>query len=59
MKNFAGYTSRLTISPNHKVSAMNDLFYSHNDQRALNNFTDSTWSDEELDRAGTRSSLTD
>ncbi len=52
MKNFARYTSGLMISPNRTVSAMNDLFYSHNDQSALNNFiTDSTWSDEELDMA--------
>lgn len=52
MKNFAKYTTGLIISPNHTVSAMNDLFYAHNDQSALNNFiTDSTWSDEELDEA--------
>jgi SRSO17 transposase len=51
-KNFARYTTGLIISPNRTVSAMNDLFYGHNDQSALNNFiTDSTWSDEELDRA--------
>jgi SRSO17 transposase len=50
MRNFARYTSGLMISPNKTVSAMNDLFYAHNDQSALNNFiTDSTWSDEELD----------
>ena len=52
MKNFARYTSGLMISPNKTVSAMNDLFYAHNDQSALNNFvTDSTWSDDELDEA--------
>jgi hypothetical protein len=52
MKNFARYTSGLMISPNKTVSAMNDLFYAHNDQSALNNFiTDATWSDEELDEA--------
>ncbi len=52
MKNFARYTSGLMISPNRTVSAMNDLFYAHNDQSALNNFiTDSTWSDDEFDRA--------
>jgi SRSO17 transposase len=52
MKNFARYTTGLMISPNHTVSAMNDLFYAHNDQSALNNFiTDSTWSDDELDEA--------
>lgn len=52
MRNFARYTSGLMISPNRTISAMNDLFYSHNDQSALNNFiTDSTWSDKELDRA--------
>src|ERR1022692_2057265 len=51
-KNFARYTTGLMISPNHTVSAMNDLFYAHNDQSALNNFiTDSTWSDDELDEA--------
>jgi SRSO17 transposase len=52
MKNFARYTTGLMISPNKTISAMNDLFYGHNDQSALNNFiTDSTWSDEELDEA--------
>lgn len=52
MKNFARYTSGLMISSNRTISAMNNLFYAHNDQSALNNFiTDSTWSDEELDRA--------
>jgi SRSO17 transposase len=52
MKNFARYATGLMISPNHTVSAMNDLFYAHNDQSALNNFiTDSTWSDDELDEA--------
>jgi len=52
MKNFARYTTGLMISPNHTVSAMNGLFYGHNDQSALNNFiTDSTWSDDELDDA--------
>jgi len=51
-KNFARYISGLMISPNRTVSAMNDLFYAHNDQSALNNFiTDSTWSDDEFDRA--------
>ena len=51
-KNFARYATGLIISPNHTVSAMNDLFYAHNDQSALNNFiTDSTWSDDELDEA--------
>ena len=31
---------------------MNDLFYAHNDQSALNNFiTDATWSDDGLDEA--------
>lgn len=51
-KNFARYTTGLMISPNHTVSAMNDLFYAHNDQSALNNFiTDSTWSDDQLDDA--------
>jgi SRSO17 transposase len=51
-KNFARYTTGLMISPNHTVSAMNDLFYGHNDQSALNNFiTDSSWSDDELDEA--------
>src|SRR3989304_8971204 len=51
-KNFARYTSGLMISPNRSVSAMNSLFYAHNDQSALNNFiTDATWSDEELDDA--------
>ncbi len=41
------------ISPNRTVSAVNDLFYGHSDQSTLNNFiTDSTWSDDELDRAG-------
>ncbi|MDG7044961.1 MAG: transposase [Nitrososphaerota archaeon] len=40
------------ISSNKTVSAMNDLFYFHNDQSALNNFiTDSTWDDEKLDKA--------
>jgi SRSO17 transposase len=52
MKNFARYVSGLMLSPNRTVSAMNDLFYAHNDQSALNNFiTDSTWSDEGLDEA--------
>jgi len=52
MKNFARYTTGLMISPNHTVSAMNELFYGHNDQSALNNFiTDSTWSDDEFDEA--------
>lgn len=52
MKNFARYTTGLMISPNKTVSAMNELFYGHNDQSALNNFiTDSTWSDDELDEA--------
>ena len=52
MKNFARYATGLMISPNHTISAMNDLFYAHNDQSALNNFiTDSTWSDDELDEA--------
>jgi SRSO17 transposase len=51
-KNFARYVTGLMISPNRTVSAMNDLFYAHNDQSALNNFiTDSTWSDDELDDA--------
>src|SRR5712692_4892416 len=51
-KNFARYVTGLMISPNRTVSAMNDLFYAHNDQSALNNFiTDSTWSDDEFDRA--------
>jgi SRSO17 transposase len=51
-KNFAKYVTGLIISPNHTISAMNDLFYGHNDQSALNNFiTDSTWSDDELDAA--------
>src|SRR5580692_7265042 len=51
-KNFARYVSGLIISPNHTVSAMNDLFYAHGDQSALNNFiTDSTWSDAQLDEA--------
>lgn len=52
MKNFARYTTGLMISPNKTISAMNDLFYGHNDQSAMNNFiTDSTWSDEDLDEA--------
>ena len=52
MKNFARYTTGLMISPNRTISAMNELFYAHNDQSALNNFiTDSTWSDDELDDA--------
>ena len=57
-KNFARYATGLIISPNHTVSAMNDLFYAHNDQSALNNFiTDSTWSDDELDEARYRGIL--
>ncbi len=51
-KNFARYATGLMVSPNKTVSAMNDLFYAHNDQSALNNFiTDSTWGDDELDEA--------
>jgi SRSO17 transposase len=51
-KNFARYITGLMISPNRTISAMNDLFYGHNDQSALNNFiTDSTWSDHEFDEA--------
>jgi SRSO17 transposase len=52
VKNFARYITGLMISTNRTISAMNDLFYAHNDQSALNNFiTDSTWDDDDLDEA--------
>ena len=38
VKNFARYITGLMISTNRTISAMNDLFYAHNDQSALNNF---------------------
>ncbi len=39
------------VSTNHTISFMNNLFYAHNDQSALNHFiTDSRWSDDELDK---------
>ena len=50
IKNFARYITGLMISSNKTVSAMNDLFYFHNDQSALNNFiTNSGWCDEKLE----------
>lgn len=52
MRNFATYLTGLIVSPNHTISYMNNLFYGHRDQSALNNFiTDSTWSDEKFDRS--------
>ena len=52
MKDFAGYITGLIISSDRTISAMNDLFYFHNGQGALNNFnTDSTRDDEKLDKA--------
>lgn len=51
MKNFATYITGLMVSTNHTISFMNNLFYAHNDQSALNHFiTDSSWSDDELDK---------
>jgi SRSO17 transposase len=51
MKNFATYITGLMVSTNHTISFMNNLFYAHNDQSALNHFiTDSRWSDDELDK---------
>jgi hypothetical protein len=50
--NFPKYVSGLILSPNHTISYMNDLFYSHGDQTGLNNFiTNSTWSEDDLDKA--------
>ncbi len=51
LQNFGNYLTGLILSPNHTVSYINDAFYAHKDQSALNHFlTDSNWSDEELDR---------
>jgi SRSO17 transposase len=51
MKNFATYITGLMVSTNRTISFMNNLFYAHNDQSALNHFiTDSRWSDDELDK---------
>src|SRR5713226_3214014 len=52
LQNFGDYLTGLILSPNRTVSYINDSFYAHKDQSALNHFlTDSNWSDEELDKA--------
>src|SRR5713226_6657335 len=52
LQNFGNYLTGLILSPNRTVSYINDAFYAHKDQSALNHFlTDSNWSDEELDGA--------
>ena len=50
--NFCKYLTGLTLSPVHTISSMNSMFVGHSDSSAFNNFiTDSTWSDEELEKA--------
>lgn len=51
LRNFGVYLTGLMVSPNRTVSYMNDLFFAHRDQSALNHFiTDSGWDDKELDK---------
>ena len=50
--NFCKYLTGLTLSSVHTISSMNSMFVGHSDPSAFNNFiTDSTWSDEELEKA--------
>ncbi len=38
MENFASYFTGLMVSPDRTISSINDAFYAHNDQSALNHF---------------------
>lgn len=50
--NFCKYVAGLILSPVHTISSMNSMFVGHRDQSSFNNFiTDSTWSDDELEKA--------
>ena len=51
-RHFANYLTGLMVCAKRTVKGINDSFPAHLDQSAMNHFlTDSTWSDEELDRA--------
>jgi len=51
-RHFANYLTGLMVCSRRTVKGINDSFPAHLDQSALNHFlTDSTWSDDELDKA--------
>ena len=52
LRHFANYITGLMVCQNRTVEGINNSFPAHLDQSALNHFlTDSTWSDDELDKA--------
>jgi len=53
LRHFGRYVTGLMVCTNRTVQGINDIFFGHPDQSALNNFlTDSPWDDEELTRVG-------
>jgi hypothetical protein len=52
LRHFEEYVTGLIVCKNRTVQGINDSFFAHSDQSALNNFlTDSPWSEENLSEA--------
>jgi len=50
LRHFGGYVTGLMVCKNRTVQGINDSFFAHHDQSALNNFlTDSPWNEVEFD----------